>query len=554
MKPPRIAHVTTVDMTLRYLLLEQMQHERACGFDITAVSAPGPWVADVEAAGITHIPWPHATRAWSPASDLRAAWELVEILRAERFDLVHTHTPKAGVLGRLVARACGVPAIVNTVHGFYAQPDDPLRRRGPVLALERLAARASHAELYRSGADLAWFRPPHGAYLGAGVDVSVQPGVERRNGVVTVGTVCRLVGEKGVREFIAAARALASDRLRFVAVGAADVDKPDALSAVELERARPYVEFTGWREDAVELMADMDVFVLASWREGVPRAVLEAAALGRALVLTDISGCREIARDGVEAVFVPPRDAFRLTEAIARVAADEKLRRSLGAAARARVVEHFDEQRVFGDVVAQYRRLLGMPTSNAEIALRPASTADAPALARLHRAALPDAFMSGLGVRFLRRFYGALLDDPGSTVVVAEADGAVVGFAAGAASLPSFARRFALYALPSLVRPRQLRRALESARYARRRGDLPEAELISVAVAPSIRGRGVGRKLVTDVVASLGDLGAHAVSAYSAETNDAASRLFRGSRFAHGGRIAVHRETASNVWIAQCPS
>jgi glycosyltransferase involved in cell wall biosynthesis/ribosomal protein S18 acetylase RimI-like enzyme len=553
----RIAHVTTVDMTLRFLLLKQMQHERAAGFDIIAVSAPGPWVREVAAAGIRHIPWGHATRAWDPAADAAATRELVAILRANRFDLVHTHTPKAGVIGRLAARACGVPAIVNTVHGFYVQPSDPPLKRLGVLGLERLAARCSDLELYESAEDLGWFHPPHGVLLGAGVDVAVQPPAPRDDGIVRVGTVCRLVGEKGVREFIAAARALASERVVFVAVGAPDREKADALTPSELERASEHVELTGWRDDARDLVADLDVFVLASWREGLPRAALEAAAAGKALVLTDVRGCRDVARDGIEALLVPPRDAQRLTAAISRVVADADLRAALGAAARRRAVERFDEQRVFADVVKHYRRLLGGPAT-APARIRRAAASDVPALARLHGDVLPESFMARLGTRFLRRFYAALLSDPNAVVLVADAAGAVVGFATGSASLSSFARRFyvrnALRTAPALLRGGALRRAFESARYARKHDAWPDAELVSLAVSPDARGRGVGRLLTAGIVAALGELGAREVKVFTAETNDAATGLFRAMNFRHGGRIAVHRERVSNVWIADCPS
>ena len=155
---PRIAHLSTVDLTPRFLLLPQLRALRDAGLDVTAISAPGPWVADLEAEGIRHVPWPSATRAWDPRADARAFGELIGILRDGRFDLVHTHNPKPGVMGRVAARIVGVPCVVNTVHGLYATPEDRLRRKVPVLAAEWLAARCSDLELYQSAEDLAWAR------------------------------------------------------------------------------------------------------------------------------------------------------------------------------------------------------------------------------------------------------------------------------------------------------------------------------------------------------------------------------------------------------------
>jgi glycosyltransferase involved in cell wall biosynthesis len=379
--PNRIAHVTTVDSTLRFLLLPQLIRLQEEGFDVTTISAPGPWTGDLEARGIRHIPWLHATRSWDPRADLMAVWELLQIFRRGRFQLVHTHNPKPGVMGRIVARVAGVPRVVHTHHGLYATRDDPPMKRIPVMAVERLAARFSDLELFQSAEDLDWVRrihlvaPDRSELLGNGVDVSrFDPSsvpVERvaslraELGIATnslvVGTVARLVVEKGYRElFTAAARIRAAfPDVSFLAVGPSDPEKEDALSAREIEQARKNVIFTGWRTDAPLLLALMDVFVLPSWREGVPRSAIEAAAMAKPLILTDIRGCREVARDGVEGLLVPPRDPTRLASAIERLVRDPVMRARMGAAARARALERFDERNVMDLIVARYRSLLG---------------------------------------------------------------------------------------------------------------------------------------------------------------------------------------------------
>lgn len=379
--PIRVAHVATVDLTHRFLLLPQLAALRAEGFDVTAISAPGPYVPDLEAAGIRHVAWTHVTRAWDPRSDALAFAELLGILRRERFRIVHTHTPKAGVMGRVAARAAGVPVVVNTVHGFYATPEHPLRRRLPVLTVEWAAAQCSDLELFQSAEDLAWARrlrmlaPGHGVHLGNGTDLTrfdaevVPPGrldaLRRELGIPAsspvVGTVGRMVAEKGYRELFTAARAVHArlPAVRFLAVGERDPDKADAVTQAEMDEARPFVVFAGWRADVRDLLALMDVFVLPSWREGLPRSPIEAGAMGRPLVLTDIRGCREIVRDGVDGLLVPPRDPAALAGAIAHLLEDPDLRMRMGRAARRRMVERFDEQRVIRILLDSYRRLLG---------------------------------------------------------------------------------------------------------------------------------------------------------------------------------------------------
>lgn len=602
-RPVRVAHVTTVDLTLRFLLLGQLRRLREEGYQVVGISAPGPWTADLQAEGIPHIPWPGATRAWDPRADARAAAELLRILRRGRFDLVHTHNPKPGVLGRVVARAAGVPCVVNTVHGLYATPDDPLPRRAAVLSLEALASRFSDLELFQSEEDLRWalargvVARGKAVYLGNGTDVrhfdpaavSAQRLAALRRelgideGALVVGTVGRLVAEKGCRELFRAARAVraAVPGVTFLVVGETDPDKPDAIGRGELAGLGPDVRVTGWRPDVRDLLALMDVFVLASWREGVPRSAIEAAAMGRAMVLTDIRGCREVARHGREALLVPPRDPGSLARAITDLLRDPDRRRRLGEGARRRALERFDERRVEEVLLGSYEDLLrrkgllgggsgvrrpeGGPAGPAQDqtpALRPARRGDEAALARLHREGLPEAFLPALGDRFLRLLYRAMAEDPESVVLVAEAEGGIVGFACGVASVRGFYRRFfrrralqaGLAAAPRLLRPDVARRALETARYPARADGLPDAELLAIAVDRAWRRQGLGERLARGVVEGLGQLGASELKVVVGADNQAANRFYARVGFRPAGQVWVHDGRASNVWVAPCPS
>lgn len=379
MSAVRVAHIATVDSTLRFLLLGQLMRLRDEGFEVAGISAPGPWTDDLERAGIRFVEWPHVTRAWDPRADARAFASLVRVLRRERFDIVHTHTPKPGVLGRIAARAARVPVVVNTVHGFYATPDDRFLRRFAVLGAEGIAARFSHLELFQSEEDLAWSRRRrvarrHAELLGNGTDLMrFTPDAVSRERIaglrdelgiphdaLVVGIVARLVAEKGYRELFEAARAIRRDmpEVRFLVVGADEGEAMSRLPREELDRARTDVVFAGWRLDIPELIASCDVFTLPSWREGLPRSAIEAAAMGKPLVLTDIRGCREVVRDGIEGFLVPPRDPERLAGALARLLRDPAERDRMGRAALARARDRFDERAVADRVVEHYHRLL----------------------------------------------------------------------------------------------------------------------------------------------------------------------------------------------------
>jgi glycosyltransferase involved in cell wall biosynthesis/ribosomal protein S18 acetylase RimI-like enzyme len=572
----RVAHLTTVDISMHLLLLPQLLALRDAGFDVTAVSAPGPWVAGIEEQGIRHLPWRNATRAWDPRADARALAELVRHFRRERFDLVHTHNPKPGVLGRIAARVARVPHVANTVHGLYATPADPARRRLPVLAAERLAARLSDLELYQSEEDLDWVRriglapPSRSLLLGNGVDLehfdpervpSERRGPLRRElglpeGALVVATVGRLVVEKGFRELFAAAAEIRGrrDDVRFLAIGESDRQKADAIDDAEIERARKHVIFTGWRRDVRDLLAIADVFVLPSWREGMPRSAIEAAAMGKPLVLTDIRGCREVGRHGTEAVLVPPRDPAALAEAISVQLDEPDLRERLGAAARRRALERFDERPVVELVVGETRRLLTGSVPGG-LRVRRAREEDGPALARLHREALPKAFLPSLGDGFLTRLYRALAADRGAVVLVADKDGEVRGFGAGVVSGRQFARRFCLRhgvaAVASVLRrPGTARRALARARYRAGSGELPDPELLSLAVDPGLRAAGMGRRLADGVLSRLAELGADRVRIVVAADNPMGNGLCADMGFRRQGQLMLHDGRPSNVWVA----
>ena len=588
--PLRVAHLTTTDLTLRYLLLGQLQRLRDEGYEVTGISAPGPHAAALEAAGIRHLPWRNATRSWNLRADLRAFAELWALLRRERFDLVHTHNPKPGVIGRVAACLARVPVVVNTVHGLYATPDDRLAKRVAVLGLEGLAARCSDLELYQSEEDLRWATRTRllprgrGQLLGNGTDLGrFDPGLVgaarvaqlRRElglpeGALVVGMVGRLVAEKGYRELFAAARAVRQRRpdVRFLVVGAPDLDKADAIGPEELERAGADVCFAGWRDDVRDLLAVMDVFALASWREGMPRSAIEAAAMGRPLLLTDIRGCREVARHEREALLVPPRDPDALAAAILRLAEDPALRERLGKAARDRALERFGEAAVADRVVGHYEVLLGRRARPAPdlVVVRPARTGDAAAIARLHAGGMPEAFLPTLGHRFLTRLYRALATDPEGVALVAEDAGGVVGFAAGVVSVGGFYRRFARHhgaaaaaaAAPRLLRPSVLRRLLETVRYPAQEGNgagpLPDAELLSIAVAPECRSGGTGRALADGVLQGLAERGAGDVKVVVGAANAGANRFYAKVGFQPAGQLHVHQGTTSNVWIRPCRS
>lgn len=378
---PLLVHLTTVDLSLAYLLLPQLIAFREAGYDVVGVSAPGDHVATLEANGVRHVPLGRSTRAANLRADLATARDFARICRRLRPDIVHTHNPKPGVYGRVIAGLTGVPVVVNTVHGLYALPTDPLAKRVVVYALERFAAVFSDAELLQNPEDLPTLRrlrvPEDRLHLlGNGVDLRrFDPAAHRdarakgrvelgiADDEVVVGLVGRLVAEKGYREVFAAAERLRAThpRARVVIAGPADSDKADAITWHELDRAAEVagVRFLGMHTEVERLYPVFDVYVLASHREGFPRSAMEAAAMGRPLVLTDIRGCRQVVDHEHNGLLVPVRNPARLAEAIGRLVEDAELRARMGQAAREKALAEFDDRRQVAITLEVYRRLLG---------------------------------------------------------------------------------------------------------------------------------------------------------------------------------------------------
>ena len=287
-------------------------------------------------------------REISPASDLAALGALVRIFRKERPDIVHTHSSKAGILGRWAACLAGVPHIVHSIHGYGFHPRQSGLLRDALIALERATGRlatsafvaVSRANL-ETGLDLELFPPDRVTLIRSGVRLSdFRPaGGDRRGGEeVTVGMVACLKPQKAPLDFVAvAARVLkrATVPVRFVLVGDGEM-RPAVESAIRAEGIAGRVELAGWRRDVPELMRSFDLLLHTSLWEGLPRVFPEAMATGLPIVATRVDGAPEAIEDGVTGYLLPPGDVEGLASRTLELAGDPRLRRRMGDAARGR--------------------------------------------------------------------------------------------------------------------------------------------------------------------------------------------------------------------------
>jgi glycosyltransferase involved in cell wall biosynthesis len=378
---PRLVHVTTTDVSLDWLLSPQLAAFREEGFEVTAVSAPGPHVDAIEELGIRHVPIRDFTRRMDPFADMRAARELHGVLGELEPHILHTHNPKPGVIGRIVGRRRGVPVVVNTVHGLYAQPTDRRTRKTAVYAAEAVAMRFSDIELVQNIEDLRTLRQLGAPrekliHLGNGIDLSRfnrstgsrARGLRWRRSIgiapdaVVVGIVARLVYEKGYREFFAAVddlRRAGYDTAEFVVVGPMEDGKADVVDDAMIHGAKANgVHFLGQQDSLEDLYPAFDIFVLPSHREGFPRAAMEASAMGIPIIATDIRGCRQVVSDGFTGTLVPVGDSRALARAIAQLIDSPGTRHAMSIAATRRAKLRFDQNKVIDLTLGVYRNQL----------------------------------------------------------------------------------------------------------------------------------------------------------------------------------------------------
>ena len=353
----KLLHATTVPTTLNFLR-SQPAHLAARGIEVTLLSSPGAElesIAEEEGARALSVPM---HRGFSVGADLRTLWQLVGILRREAPDIVHTHTPKAGLLVTLAARLARVPLCIYQINGLRFPTTSGLQRR-ILKATERISTAAAHRVLCVSPSVLALAEEEHvihrgkGAVLGAGtingVDLrAFDPAPLQEEAAAAreelgipadapvVGFVGRLAADKGLAELAAAWGRVRQEQpeTHLLLLGGPEETDPVAPDVMAALAADARVHLAGHRPDVRPYLAAMSVLALPSYREGFPQTLLEGSAMGVPTVGSDVPGVRDAVQDGVTGLLVPVRDPDALAEALLGLLRDPQRRSALGAAGR----------------------------------------------------------------------------------------------------------------------------------------------------------------------------------------------------------------------------
>jgi glycosyltransferase involved in cell wall biosynthesis len=305
---------------------------------------------------------------------------LYKLFRRRRFDVVHTHTVKAGLLGPLAAKLAGVPVVLHTIHGLLLHDRMPRAKRWLFWFAEKFTSVFTSHLLSQSYEDVEvairsrLCAPERITYLGNGIDVqrfSPQTHMPSRDALrmsfgfsksdFVIGCVTRLVYEKGCGELFAAAKRVnaAHSNVKFLVIGEREPDQNDSVSAEEIASLSEQgtIVFAGWRNDMPLCYAVMDAFLLPSHREGIPRGCMEAAAMERPVIASDIRGCREVVRHGETGLLVPVKDVNAIVDAVEQLLANRARAAAMGSAGRRHILRNHDQRQVLRRLCAFYSAL-----------------------------------------------------------------------------------------------------------------------------------------------------------------------------------------------------
>jgi glycosyltransferase involved in cell wall biosynthesis len=332
-------------------------------------------VSVLEAEGFTLHPLPLSRRGMNPLRELQTIISLWRLYNELRPDLVHHITIKPVLYGGLVARLVDIPAVVNLITGLGQIYSGRSFGMALLRKFANVAYRISNGHhnaftIVQNSGDLevlaeagAINRKRTKLIRGSGVAPDSFPATDELHGTPIVILPARLIWEKGVGEFVAAARQLKSDGVdaRFALVGDTQSSNPRAVPEEEIRAwvEEGTIEWWGRRTDMAEVFSGCHVVCLpTTYGEGVPKALIEASSSARSVVASDIAGCREIVRDGKTGLIVPPGDIEALALAMKKLIEDGSLRRQYGSAGRSLVEAEFSEDLVVGETMSVYEDLL----------------------------------------------------------------------------------------------------------------------------------------------------------------------------------------------------
>ena len=371
-KQGKIAFVYNSASYLYRFRLGLMLSMKNRGWQVIAVSPFDEYADRIEAEGIRFWALPIHRKAKNPWEDLRIGLRLAGFYRREKPNIVHHFTIKPVIYGTAAARLAGISGIVNLIPGL----GHVFLRGGGIQSLVENMYRTVFSSrvqvIFQNHDDLDFFvkkkivrKEQSHLILGSGVDTEmfspdkfhVDPSPTR----LIFSMACRMLWEKGVSEFVEAAKIVKqrNSRAHFRLIGDPDMGNPASvpISWLEEKTTLGFIDWVRHNDDIRPYLSDSAVAVLPSYREGVPRTLLEAAAMAKPIVTTDVPGCREVVEDGVNGFLVPPKNVERLAQAMLKLADDQGMRKKMGQAGREKMLQSFTEHIIIRKTLEVYEKI-----------------------------------------------------------------------------------------------------------------------------------------------------------------------------------------------------
>lgn len=378
----KILELCAIDQTMKVFLKPLTKELIYRGFEVVGVCSKGLYTEELKKDGIhiINIPIERKIRFFS---NIQSIYRLYKILKTERPDVLHVHTPVASILGRIAGKFARVPIIIYTAHGFYFHENiNPIKYR-LFLNIEKYTARFFTDFIFTQSKEDASTAIQKGfadkeriLCIGNGVDVISKfnpknvdiEHVDRINSEfcftdenIIITFIGRLVREKGIVELLEAFSTIDNDSVRLLIVG--DIDqgcRDNSTKNFILNKYKPNknVIFTGFREDIHNILYRTDIFCLPSYREGMPRTIIEAMAMNCAVIATDIRGCREEVIDGETGFLVKLQSANDIKDKLITLVDNTELLNEMKIEGRIRAEEIYNEMHVLNQQIKVIKQLL----------------------------------------------------------------------------------------------------------------------------------------------------------------------------------------------------
>jgi glycosyltransferase involved in cell wall biosynthesis len=322
--------------------------------------------------GFQWMSFPLSRQGTNPFSELQTLSRLMRIYRKFKPDIVHHFTIKPVIYGSLAARLLGINNIINSITGLGHLFIDTQLVTRLIRNFAKILYRVSLHQtqiIFENPEDRDTFIQNHllklkqtHLILGTGVNVEKFRPSKKENNIPLVLFSSRLLSTKGLLEFVEAAQRLKQKGLKahFAIAGTPDPGNPASISQEQIDawKLEGTVDVWGWQNDMPDTLAKTDIFCLPSYREGVPSALLEACASGLPIVTTDVPGCRDVVKNNLNGLLVPPRDSQALANALEKLLVDKDLRGNMGDIGRQYAVEKFSLDKIIKQTLTIYQKAL----------------------------------------------------------------------------------------------------------------------------------------------------------------------------------------------------